>query len=180
MWSTISSEVFIHFTYLMILTVFVRFLALADSSLAGTRPSFLRCAERSSPSSAFFLCVCFSLCLTGSFLWGWNVWVHLVCWVLCHFEFTHLISQLLRNQNRLHFGSVTPASAAPAAFRRREMDSIRVSVFQKGQFKFCQEYFVWLMSAFNTMGKLSSLASLWLLLSWKFYCWELIFFALLL
>lgn len=76
----------------------------------------------------FFFCVC--VCISLSILLcGWNVWVHLVCWLMCHFEFTHLISQLLRDQNQIHFGSALPSSARLTSFGRRGMDSISVAVF---------------------------------------------------
>lgn len=125
------------------------------------------------PHSLLWFLLCMCVCVSTFSPWGWNIWVLLVCWVLCHFEFIHLISQLLRDQNQLHFGSVLPASARLTALRRREMDSIRVAVLQEDQFNSCQEYFVWLNSAFNTVGKLSSIvrsAARGLL----FYCWKLI------
>lgn len=92
--------------------------------------------------------------------------------------FTHLISQLLRDQNQLHFGSVLPASAPLTAFRMREVDSIRVAESLEDQFNSCQEYFNWLISVFNTMGKFGPVASSavhWRLWYWKWkYCSKLI------
>lgn len=73
--------------------------------------------------------------------------------------FTHLISQMLRDQNQLHFVLVHLTLAPLTACRKREMDSIRVAVCQEDQFHCCQEYFIWLISVFNTVGKLSSIIS---------------------
>lgn len=80
--------------------VFLHFLTLAHSWLAGKRvfsmstllPWFLRVTVCSLLFPLLrFLCVRVSLTL-HPFLWGCDVGVHLVCWVLCRFEFAHLAS----------------------------------------------------------------------------------------